>query len=786
MSRDIDVRQKAHKLYLRYVEISIILDHLSLLQGLLLAKNTSEVEKLVTSIKAEYGDRVNKVPVGGRENNLGQIAIGSDPGRGIVERLTNAMDAVLELEHYKHTGIPKCKNPQEAATSWLGIPAKGLYLLSAAARRNLAQQLIRLTVEKGDDPSHMNVIIEDNGIGIPRDKMHSTILSLGENNKLQKPYLIGAFGQGGSSTFAHCKYSLICSGSNLQDNITEVSFTIVFLEDLPPEQYKHGRYVYLTLDGDLFNTRVNKNNFQYATVVKHYHYDLSAYKSKLGIASVYGLLQRALFDPVLPVLLDDKLHDQRRTIKGARNAFNSSADDDIEERGPNLRYSLPIHNISLSEYGIIGLEYWVLEESPRRNKYNPTVAYVDDRRPILFTLNGQTHGEFSSLLISSMAELPFLRQRLVVHIDCNNLSALAKRDLFASTREDIRKNYISKIILDEIIKSLKSDDELRLINEEARNRVVGENTGTRRQIQVEIAKLLRFHGYNTTIPSGGTLSLAGPNQFKPTLPAQKRTSLPVTKVIELHEPPTYLKVLNHSPIEFFPGQRRYIRVETDAPSNYHDAEDTRYSKINIVVGGNALTNSGTTPLKDGRMRIILDCSDNAGLGEKGECVIELHRVGKLSLKESIQYEVIQKPAITESNKRISVPDIADPVPVNGPDDPNWSEQNWPEDVSKVASSSVMNSGQLIMYYSTVFPPFKQRYDQISHSNPTALGTYVKEYEFQLIFHSLLLESSDKSEAIESEESEEWERLERCRAAILSSINAEKHIATAALAPELES
>jgi hypothetical protein len=228
---------------------------------------------------------------------------------------------------------------------------------------------------------------------------------------------------------------------------------------------------------------------------------------------------------------------------------------------------------------------------------------VDDKRPILFTLNGQTHAEFSSILISSMAELPFLRKRLVVHLDCNNLTPLAKRDLFASTREDIRKNYISKIILDEIVKSLKSDDELKLINEEARNSVVSENAGTQHEIQLEIAKLLRFHGYSTTIPSGGALSVMAPTQLTSTVPTRKKITIPVTKVIELHDPPTYLKILNQSPVEFYAGQRRYIRIETDAMSNYHDAEDIRNSKFNIIVNGEGITYSGTTPLKDGRMRI---------------------------------------------------------------------------------------------------------------------------------------------------------------------------------------
>jgi hypothetical protein len=98
----------------------------------------------------------------------------------------------------------------------------------------------------------------------------------------------------------------------------------------------------------------------------------------------------------------------------------------------------------------------------------------------------------------------------------------------------------------------------------------------------------------------------------------------------------------------------------------------------------------------------------------------------------------------------------------------------------------MSSGELIVYYSTVFPPYKQRYDQISRSNPSALGAFVKQYEFQIILHSLLLESRNRIDSMDTDESEDWERLERCRTAILSSINAEKNITGAVLVPDIES
>src|SRR5207253_2371052 len=55
------------------------------------------------------------------------------------------------------------------------------------------------------------VTIEDDGIGQPPSAMHSTLLSLGESDKADKPYLIGVFGQGGSSAYRASQFSWIVS-----------------------------------------------------------------------------------------------------------------------------------------------------------------------------------------------------------------------------------------------------------------------------------------------------------------------------------------------------------------------------------------------------------------------------------------------------------------------------------------------------------------------------------------------------------------------------------------------
>jgi len=741
-----------------------------ILGELLEAKTTSQVVSTVKQILSEYGDRIELIPIGNEDNNPGTIESGKDPGRGIVERVTNGIDAVLDLEQRRHRGIPVCRTPKEAAKAWLNVPPRGLYELSTAERRDIAKFVV-LTIEKGDDKYHRTVQIQDTGIGISTDQMPSTILSLHKSNKLQKLYLMGVYGQGGSSTFAYCTYSLIASRPSSDSLQTQkVGFTVIFYEDLPPEDFKQGRYVYLTLDGKLFEADLPLDKFPNGTVVRHVGYDLSSYGGALGPASVYGLLQHALFDPVIPFFLDDRTHDYRRVIKGSGNALKGAVDEG-DAKGPALSYNLPLYHVELADYGRIGIEYWILEQS--ESGTSPTRSYVDNRRPIILTNNGQSHAELSASLIRNQAELPYLANRVIIHLDCNNLSPKAKRNLFVSNREDVRKSEVYRMLEDELITALKADDKLKILNEEARNLTLKEkDEEAERIMKREVAKILRFYGFQTTEAMGGAAKKI-PETESQTQPVRRTPSHKLTKDIEIHDPPTYVKILADIPIKFYPEQRRYVRIETDAPSTYYNAADIKKSKINIIHKEDMLHLSGITPLREGRMRVILDCSKNAVLGATGDIFVEISRPGLPALTAKATYLIVEKPEATPDEKGIAVPNI-DCVPVEGPEDPNWGLLNWSQDVNQVASSSNLGNGGLIVYYSTVYPNFSNAYKKFERKDPTMAQSFEFRYRIWLAVHSLLIEE-DKKQSENIDKFEETESEERRRIATIASMIANQEV-----------
>src|ERR1700761_4990092 len=175
------------------------MDTLTFFKALLHSNAAPNIDSAVAQFEAEHGPAVKWVPVGGRENNRGSVEVSGDPGRALVERITNAIDAVLEAEHDRHDGRPNCRSPREAATAWLNVPDNGLSDLTTRQRQQIANRIL-IKLQPGTDRDARTVEIRDQGVGIKPDQMARTILSLNESNKLQKHYLAGTYGQGGSST----------------------------------------------------------------------------------------------------------------------------------------------------------------------------------------------------------------------------------------------------------------------------------------------------------------------------------------------------------------------------------------------------------------------------------------------------------------------------------------------------------------------------------------------------------------------------------------------------------
>lgn len=754
------------------------MDTRDLYNALMAAKNVAQLEKAVS----EYTTgnvAVSEAPVGRRPNNRGAIEVATDPGRSLIERVTNAHDAILELEFERHSGKPECRSPREAAAAWLDVPEKdGLAGLSNKQRQDLAASTV-VRLEPGEGTQSRLVSVIDKGAGIPEDKLQETILSLNESNKISKHYLAGTYGQGGSSTLAFCKYVVIASRYHGSDRI---AFTVVRYEDLPAEEFKTGRYVYLVENNVPLVTDAREGDIELGTVVRHFGYDLTRYTSPLGPRSVYGILGRILFDPVAAIRLENQVHGWNRTIKGARNALNGAVDEGDDGKGPTLDHHVPMFNVSLGDYGAIGVEYWVLarpeSKDGKTRRTKPSDNFVDSGKPIVLSHNGQNQGEITGRLVKDEADLPYLQTqgRMICHVNCDRLTPNAKRMLFASTREQSREGFLLERIRDELARLLKADDELVRLNEEAREHSLKErDESALQQMRRQVARLLRLAGAALQEVGGKKDAKEGDGEVKPKPPRVK--PLPITP----SEPPTYIEIVwnKDDEVPFYAGQRRYLRVETDANSDYHSADDPSKSRVNIAVG-DELKVFGTSPLTGGRMRIGVECIESVVVGAAGSIRIELYRKGFPTLSDERVYAIVEPPGPKEQESKTTFPEF-EVIAVAGPEDEDWEhicENPDDSNVGRHASNFVHNEGKLYIYYSEAFPRFATERRRFEMQNEATANSFRTRYEMWLAVHSLLMHQErdqGKPDGVSEEALEEMARQERCRHAVIAAMVAGQEV-----------
>lgn len=743
------------------------------------AETVAAVEAAIQAFEATHQGSI-RWRAFGRENNRGTVEASTDPGRSLVERVTNGIDAILEAEHERHHGRPECRSPKDAAMAWLTVPEDGLSAMGPVPRRQLAQR-VTVKVLAGDGRDARVVEVRDKGTGIRPAEMPNTILSLNETNKSRKLYLAGAYGQGGSSTLAVSKITLIASRAEGQ---ATVGFTLAMFYEPPPDEDKLGRYVYLTINDAVLEAEISETDFPIGTLVRHFSFDLGDYTSPFGVTSVYGLLNRILFDPVLPVWLDNPVNDQRRVIKGSRNALNGAIDDgDEDRRGVRLSHNVTLFTTTLgAEFGRVGIEYWVLERPTQDNK-RPSAAFVNPTKPIILTVNGQNHAEFSAALIRKDADLSFLTQRLIVHVDCNSLTPLAKRLLFVSNREDARRGIVRKLITDEVVRALRSDDELKRLNDEARDQGMRDrDERATEEIRREVSRLLRMQGLAVGQPVGDE---PGDHEGRPQPPP--RPPRPEPEPIELREPPTYIRLLwdQDDPITFYAEQRRYLRIETDANSNYHNARNPAVSRINVIVTGDGLTSRGSTPLRGGRMRGIFEAMAGATAGQAGQIRVELSRTGLPVLSDERAFQIVPPPPARPGARQVTLPQWRIQR-IENREDALWTELSWPDDVNAIASFAQMEHGELVIYYSAAFPRYANLNANFERRNPALATSFTTRYEIWLAVHALLMHQDQPATAAEvtaedTEAAEVRDRQERIRTAVLSTLFAAREAEQPALA-----
>lgn len=251
-------------------------------------------------------------PIGAKRANAGQIALAKRPINPIAERLVNGMEAIIEMHRQRElkadpTSLPP-PSPRQAVKRYFDLPPLDELPESSKAIREKAREMARqlnLDLHWNKSAREFTITIRDRGIGQAPNRMHKTLLSLGSSDKGDKPYLIGVFGQGGSSTYAASKYSWVVSRRvpdflNGQDD--GVGFSLV--KHIYPKGRRDHYFAYLAAhpDGRVPHLPVSAAqavSLDHGSWFGHVDYDFGQSSSAIT-RGLYQSLNHVLYNPVLP------------------------------------------------------------------------------------------------------------------------------------------------------------------------------------------------------------------------------------------------------------------------------------------------------------------------------------------------------------------------------------------------------------------------------------------------------------------------------------------------------
>jgi len=792
-----------------------------LLEATLEAKSNREIEQILADIgdhkEIGLGEPFGRLdlqwqPFGNNLSNISTIGLAQKPGRSITERLTNAMDALLEFRRL--TAIDEPATPTMAAAQWYGRPPSGpdngLFKWDYSEKNHDRQ--IAVVVHSSGIETAPTIDVVDRGVGLTSAQFPRTILTLQGGNKIQKPFLIGSFGQGGASALGFCDYAMIASTH--KEYPEEVAFTIIRVLELP-KPYKDDCYAYLCVShgrkesivpscklGDRLAPYASYNevrlpDLDHGTIVRHYSYKLQRLSQTFQASpgNLYHFLHCSLFDPLFPFRLIDlreSRNPKNEVVSGSRNRLmrlvrDAKSEENQAETGSKLRHYRPMEYVvplGLHE-PCIGIEYWVVlnyRKGSGSKKQKITLRahsnelFVQKGHPVVATMNGQNQGELTARILRDIG-LGMVARHCIIHMDATKVSNKARRDLFSTSREGFKEGPVLEDLMRVLGKMLKEDEELYEIERMLTERLIeNEATKTRDEVKRNITRLLVEAGYS--VQKEGPTDKEGSGEEQIVHKKRKRRGQIFTPLYTLPFPQvTKFEIVSpQSEMNIRLGDNELILVETDADAEF----DTR-TLIGIRWEPNCLELAAKAPLRGGRIRWRVRPQQTAQIGESGEITVSLTKLDGTQLADKVEFEIL--PPLEKKSKEAKghAPpfEVVAIDPDNNPD--KWSEvwDSMPEDADPEVKASVAYKplnigGTIYIYYSKVFKPLARQLEKIKSGSKALAELFIMSYETWIGYHGILqISNSNEGDDEEKEQLLEEERVRVAKMQIKQAVEVAK-------------
>ncbi|MEQ1935656.1 MAG: hypothetical protein ABL962_17500, partial [Fimbriimonadaceae bacterium] len=411
-------------------------------------------------------------PLGGNENNYGVIENQqASPVAALIEKVTNAIDArLMRLCLEKSVDPRSALAPQsmaDAIVAFFGSACKNWHLTGSRREQGEAIQIVASGSTK-----HPCLLIYDDGEGQHPDDFETTFLSLLRGNKNDIPFVQGKYNMGGTGALVFCgnlRYQLI--GSKRYDGSGDFGFTLVRKHPLSEEESKTKKntwYEYLKIDGKIprfpmteLDVGLVNRKFTTGTIIKLYDYQLPPGSRGALPQEPRRAIDQYLFEPALPIYLVDneERYPNNKVLQmdcfGLKRRLEKDDNKYLEEK---LSVEEQDHDIGRMKITCYVFKAKVGKDSVKETRENIQREYFHDNMSVLFSLNGQVHGHFTSEFITRTLKMPLMKNHLLIHVDCTGLSYAFRSELFMASRDRMKSGEHTGEIRKRIASALQKSD----------------------------------------------------------------------------------------------------------------------------------------------------------------------------------------------------------------------------------------------------------------------------------------------------------------------------------------
>ena len=501
----------------------------------------------------------------------------SSPIAALVEKVTNSMDAILTKKCLEQGIKPDSKEAPQSMDEAINIFYPNYKNWDLSSNRRKQSEEIQIIAD--GPPKNTSVIIYDNGEGQHPEDFEKTFLSLVKGNKINIQFVQGKYNMGGSGALVFCgkkRYQLIAS--KRFDDTGNLGFTIIRQRRISESNRRSSHFEYLKLNNEIPNFPITSidlklygRTFKTGSIIKMYSYQFPSGYS--GFAQdLNQSLNEYLFEPVLPILTVDKkerypknkvleldLFGLKRRLEGSEYIDTNFSEEYVDELFGQAKVTCYVFKPKTEKHDV------------KKSKEIIRERFFKNNMSVMFSINGQVHGSYTSEFITRTLKFNLLKDYLLIHVDCTDMNPDFREELFMASRDRLKQGEEANELRDYLGRKLRAS-QLEDINRKRKESVGLENEDTTELIKSfaknlpknsELFKLLQ-----------NTLKLEEKKDEKKDKKPQSEKPKQEVKPFLPQRFPTFFKLHNQkdgiNAIKLPKNGEKTIKFDTDAENDYFD------------------------------------------------------------------------------------------------------------------------------------------------------------------------------------------------------------------------